>query len=287
MVLLADGGSTKCDWVLLDEIGSVVFKSRTQGLNPNMLTTQKMHKRLAQSEEIAHVNQDIKHVYFYGAGCGSEKARIRLKRFLEKYFRHAECEVYEDLMAACLSVTDRPGIVCILGTGSNSCYFDGINAEVAAPSLGYSVMDEASGNYFGKQLLRDYFYKKMPAEIAEKFKAEYDLFPHTIKENLYRNENASSYLAAFARFMFSFDPLPEYFRTLIAKGIEDFTENWILTLPQAKECPIHFVGSIAHFSKEIIAEVLESKGLSIGNVTRHPVDGLTAYFQNRINTPTV
>src|SRR5699024_7072087 len=130
MTLIADGGSTKCDWVLLDRDGEIIFKSRTKGLNPSILTTHELHKRIAESEEIAHVNNEVEQVYFYGAGCGTEKRRIRLKRFFEKYFRRAKCEVQEDIVAACLSVTDEPGIVCVLGTGSNSCYFDGKSTRI-------------------------------------------------------------------------------------------------------------------------------------------------------------
>src|SRR5699024_5728760 len=174
MILIADSGSTKCDWVLLSHEGEVILKTQTLGINPNMLTTQMMHKRIAQSEEIAHINQEVEQIYFYGSGCGTSKNRNRLKRFLEKYFRRAECEVHEDLLAACHAVTTEPGVVCILETGSNSCYFDGEHTQPNAPSLGYLIMDEASGCYFGKHLLSDYFYKRMPLNIAQKFKSEFD-----------------------------------------------------------------------------------------------------------------
>src|SRR5690625_3728744 len=173
MILIADSGSTNCDWVLLDNYGGIVFRTNTRGLNPDILTTQELHKRVANSEEIAHVKQDIDAVYFYGAGCGTEKNKKRLKRFFEKYFRYATCHVHADLMAACLSVTNEPGIVCVLGTGSNSCYFDGEQSIPTAPSLGYILMDEGSGNYFGKELLREYFYKRMPPDLAKKFRTEY------------------------------------------------------------------------------------------------------------------
>lgn len=282
MILIADSGSTKCDWVLLDEHGDIIFKANTLGLNPDILTTQKMHRRLADSEEIAHVNDDVKQIYFYGAGCGTEKNKIRLRHFLEKYFRNASVEVHEDILAACLSLTDQPGIVCVLGTGSNACYFDGETARVSAVSLGYIIMDEASGSYYGKQLLRDYFYNKMPLEIKAKFEEENDLSPDVVKHNIYKQENPNAYLGRLARVIFSYEEYPEYARNLVADGLREFIDNWVLSLPESKSVPVHFVGSIAHFSKEIIEEIMKEKGLILGNIQRRPADGLTKYFQNRI-----
>lgn len=282
MTLVADGGSTKCDWVLLDEEGKIVFKSRTQGLNPSILTTHELHKRLARSEEIAHVNNEVERVYFYGAGCGTKKNQIRLKRFFEKYFRRAKCEVNEDILAACLSVTKEPGIVCVLGTGSNSCYFDGEKAIVPAPSLGYLIMDEASGNHFGKQLLRDYFYNNMPQDLANDFSLEFDLDPDVIKDNLYKKENPNTYLGNFANFIFSYNPIPPYFKEVLRQGLEEFIDYWVSPFEEAQHVPIHFVGTISHFSKDIIADILEQRGMTLGDVERRPINGLVKYFQQKI-----
>lgn len=282
MILIADSGSTKCDWAVLNADGDFVLKTRTLGLNPNLLTTQMMHKRLAKSDELAHIKDDINHIYFYGAGCGTEQNKARLNRFLKKYFRHAKSETHEDLLGACLAVAKKPGITCILGTGSNACYFDGKRAVSNTPSLGYMIMDEASGNYFGKQLLRDYFYKKMPTAIAKRFESAFPLYPHQINESLYKGDNPSAYLAEFAGFMFKEATLSPYFKNLLSKGLRIFIENHVLTFSEAKTQPIHFVGSIAYFSKEIIPEVLEDYNLTLGNILRHPIDGLLEHFQQRI-----
>lgn len=282
MVLIADSGSTKCDWVLLDSKGDFIFKTRTLGLNPNILTTQKMHRRLAKSEEIAHVSEEISRVYFYGAGCGTERDRLRLKRFLEKYFRRAECDVQEDLMGACLSVTNAPGIVGILGTGSNACFFDGEKLRTHTPSMGYVLMDEASGNYFGKNLLKDYYYRNMPDDIANKFSKEYNLNPQAVKDSLYKNDNPNAYLAEFAKFLFSYKSMPSYMEKIIKDGFELFLERWILPFKEAKEFPIHFVGSIAFYAKNIIVKSLDDQGLTPGNFQRNPIDSLTKYYQKKI-----
>lgn len=283
MVLIADSGSTKCDWVLLDSsTGDTIFKTRTLGLNPDVLTTQKMHKRLAESDEIAHVSEEVTQIYFFGAGCGTEKNKIRLKRFLEKYFRRAGSEVHEDLMGACLSVTNAPGIVCILGTGSNACLFDGKHLETHTPSMGYILMDEASGNYFGKRLLRDYYYRDMPLDIAQKFAKKYELIPQEVKTNLYKKDNPNAYLADFAKFIFSFDSMPDYIENMLRKGLNIYLDKWVVPFSEAKELPIHFVGSIAFYSKNIIAEVLEERNWTLGNIQQNPIDSLTIYFQNKI-----
>lgn len=283
MVLIADSGSTKCDWVLLDsKTGDLVFKTRTLGLNPNVLTTQKMHKRLAESDEIAHVSEEVSQIYFYGAGCGTSKNKSRLKRFLEKYFRRASSEVHEDLMGACLSVTNSPGIVGILGTGSNACLFDGKDLETHTPSMGYILMDEASGNYFGKRLLRDYYYKNMPLDIAQKFAKKYELTAHEVKDNLYKKDNPNAYLANFAKFIFSFKSMPAYFENILQEGLNIYLDKWIMPFPENKTLPIHFVGSIAFYSKDIIADMLKERNLILGNIQQNPIDSLTVYFQNKI-----
>lgn len=283
MILIADSGSTKCDWVLLDEKGKIIFKTKTLGLNPNVLTTQKMHKRLAESEEIAHINQEVEKIYFYGAGCGTERNKFRLKRFLEKYFRRASCEVHEDLMGACLSVTKDPGVVGILGTGSNACYFDGSTIKTNTPSMGYALMDEGSGNYFGKNLLIDYYYREMPKDIAINFSDEFDLDPEIVKSHLYKIENPNAYLASFAKFLFTFEEMPEYIEKMLREGLNLFVKRWILPLTKDRDVPVHFVGSLAYYAKDILEDVLRSKGLQLGEIERYPIDSLTKHFQEKLN----
>lgn len=282
MILIADGGSTKCDWVALDETGEIAFRTRTPGLNPSVLSTQKLHLHLTESEEITYAKSHIKQLYFYGAGCGTDKNQSRLEEFFKKFFKPDHCEVRGDLHAACYSVTLEPGLVCILGTGSNSCYFDGVEVYTRMPALGYMLMDEASGNYFGKQLIRDYFYKRMPGDLAKKFSIDFDLRPHNIQMNLYKKSGANAYLAEFSRFIFENDPSCAYFENLVASGIRKFIENRVLTYKESANVPVHFVGSIAYFSRDIITRVLPEYGLIQGNIIRHPIDGLIRSFQKRI-----
>jgi len=203
-----------------------------------------------------------------------------LQKVLQSIFINAQITIGEDTEVAILATTNKkPGVVCILGTGSNCSYFDGENIHQKIVSLGYIVMDDASGNYFGKQLLRDYYYGKMPQEIAEKFENEFNLEADFIKENLYRKENPNTYLARFGHFMIDYKSHP-YHQDMIKKGLRLFIENQILQYDEAKNLPIHFVGSIASFLKEEISDLLKEYSLTLGVIERHPIRGL---IKNHIN----
>lgn len=282
MILLADGGSTKCDWILLDEKGEQVFKTRTQGLNPAVFKADVLEERLKANKEIKAYKNKIKSVHFYGAGCGTAGPTAILQKIMQDYFTSSEVVVKEDMVAAVFAATTEPGIVCILGTGSNSCYYDGDNIHMEVDSLGYILMDEASGNYFGKRLIRDYYYKRMPKSIAEEFEKRYDLSADAIKKNIYQEENPNTYLANFAEFIFTSEERNGYFYLLITEGIKKFVENRVMCFPEAQNVPIHFIGSIAHFSQDIIKDALLPYHLTLGNIVRRPIDGIIEYFRNQI-----
>ena len=281
MILIADGGSTKVDWILLDKDGNQVLKTRSEGLNPEILSADLLKSRIQNNQEIASHKDKVTEVYFYGAGCGTERMTLLLKSIFESFFKNAKISVKEDTFAAVYAVTTVPGIVCILGTGSNSCYFDGKNVDVRVPSLGYILMDEASGNHFGKKLIRDYYYQKMPKGIAKQFEAQFDLDADVIKRNIYKEENPNAYLAHFAEFIFKNERTP-YFNKILQKGIKEFFTNRILPYPESAHVPIHFVGSIAFFSQDIINDVARYYMVKTGNFVRRPIDGLIEYHQQRI-----
>lgn len=282
MTLITDGGSTKCDWVLLDAMGEIVFKTATPGLNPTVVPKQELASLIAQNDVLQKVFQDVKTLDFYGAGCGTVTPRSILKSVLISLFPNAKVNVSEDLSAAVFAVTTAPGIVCILGTGSNSCYFDGEDIHAPIPSLGYVLMDEASGNYFGKRLVRDYYYNRMPKEIASEFSKKHKLEADSIKMKLYTEPNPTAYLASFAQFIFSQEQINPYFYKLIKEGISTFVECRILSFENAHQVPIHFIGSIAHFSKEIIAECIKENNLILGNIVQRPIDGLIEHYKKNI-----
>lgn len=279
MILITDGGSTKCDWILLDSSGNVALKTRTQGLNPAVIPEEELKERICSNSNLVSLFTKVRAVDFYGAGCGTRTPVKILHGVISELFENAVVTVNEDTVAAVYAATSEPGIVCILGTGSNSCYFDGKEIHTSVESLGYSLMDEASGNYFGKRLIRDYYYKKMPSELAAEFEKRFDLDADTIKMNLYKKPNPNMYLASFAEFIFTCDEVNGYFYKLISEGMQKFIEYRILCFKEAQRVPIHFIGSIAHYSKEIILDNMKRYHLELGNVIQRPIDGLISYYQ--------
>lgn len=282
MTLIADGGSTKCDWILLGSDGEVLMKTRTRGLNPAVVPEGELYNRLMENQDLSEVLKTTKYVDFYGAGAGTETPRKIFKAVLENLFPNAEVTVAEDLLAAVYATTTEPGIVCILGTGSNSCYWDGEQIHTKVPSLGYVLMDEASGNYFGKRLIRDYYYQKMPRKLAREFEQRFDLDADVIKMNLYKQPNPNTYLASFAEFIFTCQDPKGYFWKLITEGMEVFIENRVLCYKEATSVPIHFVGSIAHFSEEMIRDAMKPYHLELGNIVRRPIDGLIEHYRKNV-----
>lgn len=280
MVLIADGGSTKADWIALDDTKKEVFRTTTLGLNPSVLTKDEMLSTINSANNLLKIQNDTLQVHFYGAGCGSPKAAKSLQNVLKSIFKKATVFVSEDTLAAVYASTGKnPGIVCILGTGSNSCYYDGKDMITTAPSLGYTIMDEASGNYFGKKLLRDFYYNKMPKKIASAFKTSFELDTDTVKINLYKKLYPNMYLASFAKFMLEYRD-EKYVRKMIKKGVQEFFKYRILPFEKNSQTPIYFIGSIAYYFQDILDNVASKNNLSITNVIQRPIDNLVNFHRN-------
>ncbi len=284
MTLIADGGSTKCDWILLNSTGEVLVKTRTKGLNPSVVPYDELVSRISDNQDLAAIFESVEVLDFYGAGAGTKTPNGILTKALGGLFSKAVISVNEDLLAAVYATTDEPGIICILGTGSNSCYFDGDKIHAHVPSLGYVLMDEASGNYFGKQLIRDYYYGVMPEPLMKEFARRFNLEADIIKQNVYQKSNPNTYLASFAEFIFTAQEVNGYFYKLISDGMDRFIKHRVLCYQEAQNVPIHFVGSIAHFSEEMIINVMKPYRIRLGKIIRRPIDGLIDYYrEHRLN----
>lgn len=274
MIILADSGSTKCDWVVLDQNKKVVFRTSTLGINPRLLSKVEISKILKSAEPLFGIREQIKKILFYGAGCSMEQSKLKLQSVLKKYFHNAEVKIEEDITAAVHGVTKLPGVVCILGTGSNCCYFDGVNIQVYQSSLGYSVMDEGSGNYFGKQLLRAYFYNQMPNKLKKIFEENFDVSLDSVLKNLYESENPSAYLASFAKFVIHHRSQP-FIETIIYNGIKELFDNLIGCYEkELKINPLHFVGSIGYYLRDEIKLEAKNRHFKIGSFVKKPIDNL-------------
>lgn len=282
MILIADGGSTKADWIAINSKKEEAFRVRTLGLNPAVVPEVELENRIVNMFQLMQIKEEVTEIFFYGAGCGTPIPTAILKNTLETIFVNATVVVAEDLLAAVYAATGKdPAVVCILGTGSNSCYFDGKDLQMLAPSLGYILMDEASGNYFGKKLIVDYFYKKMPNDIRSKFEKEFDLDADHLKKYIYREANPNMFLATFAKFMFDFKE-EKYVKRLIKKGFQEFFKYRILPYHLGQETPIYFIGSIAHYFRDVLEKVAAKNNLKITGVIQRPIDDLVAYHKHNI-----
>lgn len=280
MILVVDSGSTKTDWIAVNISGDTMFATQTLGLNPQVLSSAILKERIINNFDLYQNREQVTHLYFYGAGCGVDSPQQRIKKVFDEIFVHAEIIIKEDTYAAVYATVqpEEEAIVCILGTGSNCTYYDGSNIEQRVTSLGYILMDEASGNFFGKQLIRSYYFNTMPKQLALEFEKEYDLSPDAVKENIYRRENPNTYLATFSRFLIKHKDIP-LFQDIIAKGLKRFINHQILQFDNAKEVPIHFIGSISHFLKDEIETALKRKGLTMGRIVQRPIDELVKYHK--------
>jgi len=286
MILIVDSGSTKCDWIAIDKNGvQLKEKMRTKGLNPAILKEKKLRKIIRKNDELMELKSQVTHVFFYGAGCGTEKPKAMLADVLQLIFLNAIIEIQEDTMAAVratINSDDEAAVVCIMGTGSNCSYYDGQRLHQRVISLGYTLMDDASGNYFGKELIKDYYYNAMPEDIKVAFEHKHNLEADYIKYNLYKQPNPNAYLANFAEFMF-LNKDSNYIKELIKEGIRKFAKNMIFQYnEEIKIAPVHFAGSIAFFSETEIREVGEELGFIVGNFERRPIEGLLKYHAKNL-----
>jgi N-acetylglucosamine kinase-like BadF-type ATPase len=281
MRLLVDSGSTKADWIAINDDGKVLFTTQTLGLNPEILNGDEIIDRLNDRFDILQNKKNATHLFFYGAGCGTDRMKISLSRIFQDYFPNAIIVVHEDTYAAVYATTadEEKSIVCILGTGSNCSYFDGKELHQKVQSLGYIIMDDCSGNVFGKELIRKYYFNKMPKELALEFEKEYDMDPDFIKNKLYKEPNPNAYLATFAEFLIKHKDT-EFCKKIILKGMKVFVKNYIKQFENCKEVKVHFVGSIAFYLKEELQLTFDKYELQLGNVLRRPIDGLIAYHIN-------
>jgi N-acetylglucosamine kinase-like BadF-type ATPase len=283
MILIVDSGSTKTDWIALDEKGSEIFSTQTLGLNPQMLSNEILNERIKNNFDIYKNRKHVSKLFFYGAGCGVESTQERIRKVFEKIFINCDFDIKEDTFAAVYSAVERgvPSIVNIIGTGSNCSYYDGENVIQKVQSLGYVLMDYASGNYFGKYLIRAYYFNKMPEYLRKEFSEKFDLSPNTIKNKLYREENPNTYLASFARFLIE-NKSNEYFKEIIFKGLERFIDYQILQYDDFSKVDIHYVGSIAYYLKDEITRIGKKYNFKTGKFIKRPIEGLVEYHKNNI-----
>jgi N-acetylglucosamine kinase-like BadF-type ATPase len=285
MILYVDGGSTKCDWAgSLKNDGKVSFRCKTDGINPVYHSDVEIQALLDNSSELKNLREVVNEVYFFGAGCGKIEFQERIKAILIAFFANAyRIEVNGDILGAVKACTSEKGVVSILGTGSNICYYDGEQIDLRIPSLGYTLMDHGSGNAIGRKMLQAYYFKTMPLGRRIHMAKYYNLEVEYVNNKLYRQPGVSSYLAGFARYLF--DNLQDPFlQKILDDCIEEFFFYSVLPFElELKSCPLHFVGSIAYFSKPVLQKKCEERNIRLGNVVRNPLTELVRRMASNRN----
>jgi hypothetical protein len=281
MLLVADSGSTKCDWVFTD--GSEKRSTyHTMGFNPFFHPTDLIESEIRKNTELSALAPQVQHVYFYGAGASHPSRNAIVEEALKRVFTHAEITVDHDLTGAVYATCgDEPGIACIMGTGSNSCYFDGQDVYEEVPALGYVLGDEAGGTFYGKELLRMFLYHELPEKIHQGLIDRYQLSKESIFEAVYNKPNPNVYLASFMRFL-SDNRDSKWVRDFIYNGFSKFINIHIWKYENHKDVPVHFVGSVAFHFQDLLREACKIHRLNIGVITSEPVVNLVDYHLKKL-----
>ncbi len=281
MILVADSGSSKTDWLLsISENETKQFK--TAGLNPYFLTEKEIVKILQeQAAEMIANAADIKEIYFFGAGCSSPDRHEIVSNALSQFFTKSYISIDNDLLGCAYATCGHEkGICCVLGTGSNISYFDGEDIHAGKHGLGFVLGDEGAGTWFGKALITDFMYGNMPYEISARFNDEYHLDKEAIIKNVYQTPNPNTYLAAFSRFL-GIIRQTEYAQKLLRSGLIEFIETNIKSYPQYHRYKCHFVGSIAYVFEDELRAVCKEYGIHAGKIIKEPINDLAAFILSR------
>lgn len=277
MQIIADSGSTKTLWYLLDEDHQPSSHCETAGINPYFQQSSEIVKTL--EEEFVLPSGHLEKVYYYGSGVANEQKRSELNEALRSYFGSVSIHIESDLLGAARSLCGtESGIASILGTGANSCYYDGEKIVENISSLGYALGDEGSGAHLGKVLIGKIFRKQFPHYLIKLFSDAYPVALGDVLHNVYREPYPNRYLAGFTRFLSKHTDDP-YIQDMIKDAFRLFLVNNIQPYLFAKESPLHFTGSIAWHFRDLLRQVIIEQGFLVGNITQDPMEGLLSYHK--------
>lgn len=275
MILIADSGSTKTDWCIA-QAGKEIRRITTAGTNPFFQSPEEISDELSHSLFPEIAGHAISNIYFYGAGIISQEKKDILSGIFGSQLS-APVEVNSDLMAAARSLCGTsPGIACILGTGSNSCLYNGIEITEQTSPLGFILGDEGSGAYLGKHLIADYLKGLLPKDVADVFSEKYGFTRDIILERVYRGTFPSRFLASLTPFLLE-NISNEAVFDMVYNGFTEFIKRNIIRYTNVGMYPLHFTGSVAHYFKEILKMAVLHQGLQMGIVSKTPMDGLIRY----------
>lgn len=280
MILIADSGSTKTDWCLMRDSDTTLV-IQTQGINPYHQAQEAIGLVLAEEllpQLKGYVKEQPLKVIFYGAGCANDNACQRVEDAIHKVLGYTDITIHSDLLGAARALCGHEeGIACVLGTGSNSCLYDGEKIVANVPALGYILGDEGSSAVLGRRLVGDCLKNQLPETIRDEFLVEYGLTQEIILEKVYREPLANRFLASLTPFLSKYREVPEVRRLLV----ESFVDFFVRNVKQYRRpwLPIHFVGSVANAFSSELKEAAESLGMELGTILKSPIEGLARYHQ--------
>jgi len=273
--LIADSGSTKTEWCLLS--GKKPFIFHTQGLSPYFLDAARIESVLLNEVQKQPGAQKVDEIYFYGTGCKSPANKKEMKAIFRKVFNQADVMIENDLFGAARALCGQTkGIACILGTGSNSCYFNGNKIIKNSPGLGYVLGDEGSGAVLGKMIIQHYLYDIFDEGLRAKFDAKFVTIAAEILENVYKKPLPNRYLASFAIFLA--ENRGHYMiENIISDGLNSFFYTHLLRYPEVFKYPVHFTGGIAYGFRDVVEQLCHDYEMEPGNIFKTPMEGLIHY----------
>jgi glucosamine kinase len=278
MLIVVESGSTKADWMIVD--GDQRFQVSTMGFNPYFHDEDVVEKAVRKVDRLVEIAESVSDLHFYGAGCSQPELNAKVERGLQRLFTNASISVGHDLDACAFATySGVPEIACILGTGSNSCYYDGNEVYEEIPALDFILGNEGGGTDFGRTLLSDYLYKRLPKDLHDEL-LTFGLDKPTIVENVYMSSSANVYIASFMPAIRKHRELP-YCQNLIKEGFRRFIEIHVRCYENYKDVEVNFVGSIAHLLSKELYEVCEEEGLKVGSIIRRPLENLVEFHLNQ------
>lgn len=278
MYLIADSGSTKTAWRLIKS-KNTILKFETIGYSPQYVTTSEMITDLIAVliPQLPILADEITQINFYGTGCSTPRTIDIIQSALEYVFEKAAVEVNHDLLGAARALCGHsPGVACILGTGANSCLFDGEIITDNIPSVGFMLGDEGSGGYLGKKLIRAYFYRELPTDLEKSFDEKYELSRDEMLLNVYKKPMPNTYLANYTKFLSQHLEHP-FVHQLVKSSFQDFLDAMVLKYDNIHDLPINFLGSIAVHFQAVLKEVLIENNLQFGRIVEDPVEEMVRY----------
>lgn len=281
MILIADSGSSKTDWILIDLETNDRISYHGIGLNPYYSDSNTISQEVKQLFNSIDSNL-VSHVFFYGSGCSTSSNKSIIKKGIEAVFKNSVIEINHDLEGAARSLCGiNEGIACILGTGSNAAYYNGKYTANEAVSLGYILGDEGSGYYLGKKIIHAIFLKTAPEDLIKDFTEKYELSKEKLLFELYKKPNPNRYLASFAKYIGE-KRNHSFIQELIRFTFTEFLDLVVLPLNPEKKHKVNFTGSIAWFFKSELSEVVKKSGYTIGHINQKPIEDLANFHINLI-----